>query len=51
MWIFAFNGIAYVLFLAVSGEGRFLIPEKRSLKDAIQVTLVDLHLRKGLPHR
>lgn len=49
MWIYALNGVAYVLFLAISGEWRFLIPEKRSLKDAIQVTLVDLHLRKGLP--
>ena len=49
MWIFALNGIAYVLFVAISGEWRFLVPEKRSLKDAIQVTLVDLHLRKGLP--
>jgi thiosulfate reductase cytochrome b subunit len=49
MWIFALNGIAYVLFLAISGEWRFLVPQKRSVKDAIQVTLVDLHLRKGLP--
>ena len=49
MWIFAANGIAYVIFLAVSGEWRFLIPQRRSLRDAIQVTLVDLHLRKGLP--
>jgi thiosulfate reductase cytochrome b subunit len=49
MWIFALNGIAYVLFVAISGEWRFLIPERRSLKDAVQVTLVDLHLRKGLP--
>jgi len=49
MWIFALNGIAYVLFLALSGEWRFLLPERRSLRDAIQVTLVDLHLRRGLP--
>jgi thiosulfate reductase cytochrome b subunit len=49
MWIFALNGIAYVLYLAISGECRLLVPERRSLKDAIQVTLVDLHLRKGLP--
>ena len=49
MWIFALNGVAYVLFLAISGEWRFLLPEKRSLKDAVQVTLVDLHLRKELP--
>ena len=51
MWIFALNGIAYVLFLALSGEWRFLVPERRSLRDAIQVTLVDLHLRKGLPEQ
>jgi thiosulfate reductase cytochrome b subunit len=49
MWLFAVNGIAYVLFLAFSGEWRFLLPERRSLRDAIQVTLVDLHLRRGLP--
>lgn len=51
MWIFALNGLAYVLFVAFSGEWRFLIPERRSLQDAIQVTLVDLHLRKGMPLR
>jgi thiosulfate reductase cytochrome b subunit len=49
MWIFALNGIAYVLYLAFSGEWRLLVPERRSVRDAIQVTLVDLHLRKGLP--
>ena len=51
MWIFALNGVAYVIFLALSGEWRFLVPERRSLRDAIQVTLVDLHLRKGLPEQ
>ena len=49
MWIFGINGILYVLYLAISGEWRLLVPERRSLRDAIQVTLVDLHLRKGLP--
>ena len=49
MWIFALNGLAYVLYLAISGEWRLLVPERRSVLDAIQVTLVDLHLRKGLP--
>jgi thiosulfate reductase cytochrome b subunit len=49
MWIFALNGIAYVGFLLISGEWRLIVPEGRSLRDAIQVTLVDLHLRKGLP--
>ena len=49
MWIFALNGLAYVLYTCLSGEWRFLLPQRRSLKDAIQVTLVDLHLRKSLP--
>ena len=51
MWIFALNGIAYVLFLALSGEWRFLVPERRSLRDAIQVTLVDLHSAKACPSK
>jgi thiosulfate reductase cytochrome b subunit len=51
MWFFALNGVAYVLYTAISGEWRFLLPDRRSLRDAIQVTLVDLHLRKGLPEQ
>ncbi len=49
MWIFALNGLAYVLYTAISGEWRFLVPNRSSLVEAIQVTLVDLHLRKSLP--
>ena len=49
MWLFAINGILYVCYLLISGEWRVLVPERRSIRDAIQVTLVDLHLRKGLP--
>jgi len=49
MWIFAINGIAYIGYLVVSGEWRLLVPKRSSLRDAIQVTLVDLHLRYGLP--
>ena len=49
MWIFALNGVAWVLYTLLSGEWRFLLPERRSLRDALQVTLVDLHLRNGLP--
>jgi thiosulfate reductase cytochrome b subunit len=49
MWLFAINGILYVAYLLISGEWRLLVPERRSVRDAIQVTLVDLHLRKGLP--
>ena len=43
MWIFALNGIAWVLYTWISGEWRLLLPQRRSLVDAIRVTLVDLH--------
>ena len=46
MWLFAINGIVYVGYLLWSKEWRFMVPEKRSIQDAIRVTLVDLHLRK-----
>ena len=53
MWFFAVNGIAYVLYLAISGEWRVMWPRWISFRDAVQVTLYDLHLpwarRKGLP--
>ncbi len=49
MWIFAINGILYVAYLLISGEWRVLAPERRSFVDAIRVTLVDLHILKGLP--
>ncbi len=48
-WIFAINGLLYVAYTAYSGEWRFLLPQRQSLRDAVQVTLVDLHVRKGLP--
>ncbi len=49
MWIFALDGIAYVAYLAWSKEWKFLVPQRRSLRDAVEVTLVDLHLRRELP--
>lgn len=49
MWIFALNGLAYVAFLLWSREWKFLAPSRASIREAIQVTLVDLHLRKGQP--
>ena len=51
MWLFAINGIVYVAYLLWSKEWKFMVPHKASLKEAIQVTLVDLHLRKGLPRQ
>jgi thiosulfate reductase cytochrome b subunit len=53
MWLFAINGFCYVLFLAFSGEWRYMVPTLRTIrgavKEAIQVTLYDLHLSKTHP--
>ena len=51
MWLFAINGILYAAYLWFSREWKFMIPHKESIKEAIQVTLVDLHLRKGMPRQ
>jgi thiosulfate reductase cytochrome b subunit len=49
MWFFAVNGLLYVFYLLWSKEWKFMTPTRHSIVEAIQVTLVDLHLRKGLP--
>ncbi len=49
MWLFAINGLAYVLYLFISGEWRLIFPNRKSLKESLLVILHDLHLRKGLP--
>jgi thiosulfate reductase cytochrome b subunit len=50
MWLFVLNGIAYVVYTLVSGEWRYLVPRSWSVfRDAWEVALHDLHLRKGLP--
>lgn len=49
MWFFALNGIAYILYLAVSGEWRFLVPGRAALRDAVQVLLASMRLRKSAP--
>ena len=49
MWFFMLNGVLYVLYTAVSGEWRHLIPNRHSFKEALQVTLHDLRLSKYHP--
>lgn len=52
MWVFGINGLLYVLYTAFSGEWRYLLPNRHSAREAIQVVLHDLHIRKGpLPER
>lgn len=49
MWLFAVNGIIYVLYTIFSGEWRELVPNKRSFREAWQVLLHDLYLSKKKP--
>ena len=51
MWLFGINGVLYVLYTIVSDEWRDLVPNRRSIREAWQVLLHDLHLRKEAPPR
>jgi thiosulfate reductase cytochrome b subunit len=45
-WFFGLNGLAYVLYVGFSGEWRYLLPRRDSLREAFQVLLHDLGLRR-----
>lgn len=49
MWLFAANGIFYIIYTAVSGEWRALVPIPASLKRAPMVALHDAHILKNKP--
>jgi thiosulfate reductase cytochrome b subunit len=49
MWAFFLNGLLYVLYTLFSGEWRYLLPNRDSFREAWQVTLHDLGLRKTAP--
>ncbi len=49
MWIFFLNGLGYVIYTMISGEWRYLVPNKHSFKEAWQVMLFDLKLSKIHP--
>ena len=49
MWLFFFNGLLYVLYIAFSGEWRHLLPGKNSFGEAWQVLKYDLHISKQHP--
>ena len=48
-WIFAINGILYVLYTAASGEWRELAPQRRSFREALQVMRHDMGFKVALP--
>lgn len=49
MWFFIINGVLYVLYLLFSREWKMIVPNRKAVKEAWQVLLHDLHIRKGLP--
>ncbi len=49
MWLFAVNGILYVAYTVVTGEWKYLIPDRSSFREAVQVTLFDLRLSRKHP--
>jgi thiosulfate reductase cytochrome b subunit len=46
MWLFAINGFLYVGYTLISGEWRHLLPNRRTPREAWQVVLHDLKIRK-----
>jgi thiosulfate reductase cytochrome b subunit len=49
MWLFFINGLLYVLYTAFSGQWKYLLPNKKSFKEAWLVVLHDLHISKKTP--
>lgn len=49
MWVFTINGLLYVVYTWISGEWRYLIPDRDSFKEAWLVLLHDLGIRKMAP--
>lgn len=49
MWLFTINGILYFLYTLISGEWRLIFPKKNSFKEAWEVVLHDLGIRKIAP--
>jgi thiosulfate reductase cytochrome b subunit len=49
MWLFAVNGVLYVVYTILSGEWRALIPLPASFKRAPLVALHDAHIIKNKP--
>ncbi|MEO6069825.1 MAG: cytochrome b/b6 domain-containing protein [Chitinophagaceae bacterium] len=49
MWLFFINGVLYVLFTFISGQWRYLLPNRKSFKESWLVILHDLHIRRSAP--
>ena len=51
MWFFFINGLLYVLYTLFSGEWRYLLPNRKSFREAGLVVLHDLHIRRMAPQQ
>jgi len=49
MWVFALNGLLYVSYTLISGEWRYLVPQRGTLRSAWHTLLHDVGLRKDPP--
>jgi thiosulfate reductase cytochrome b subunit len=49
MWLFFINGLLYLIYTTVSGEWKYLVPNRHSFRNAWLVLLHDLHIRKEAP--
>jgi thiosulfate reductase cytochrome b subunit len=49
MWLFLANGLAYVVFMLVSGGWRDIVPDRQGVKDAVLVVLNDLRITRRRP--
>jgi thiosulfate reductase cytochrome b subunit len=49
MWVFAINGIAYVAFLAISGQWRSILPDGQAFRDVLATVRAELSGRP-VPH-
>ncbi len=48
-WLFAVNGVVYVLYTLISGEWRALAPDRSSFGEALQVAMHDVGFKVPLP--
>jgi thiosulfate reductase cytochrome b subunit len=49
MWFYTLNGLLYILYLIVSKDRKDILPQWQSWREAWQVLLFDLRLRKQKP--
>ena len=49
MWLFFINGLFYITYTLISGEWKYLVPNKHAFKESWEVILHDLGIKKVAP--